>query len=370
MRGERATGLRPARDPLSIHTIDRQRLMLRAADPDAADSELARILETLCGAVDAARAVAIFADEGIASLWDERISRSDFPARLSPEQARLTAAFKAQRWREAGLYLAQSAAIGEIDDLFERAGIGYAVFKGAQVRAWVWDDPSLRSANDIDILVHARDRSHAMAVLEKAGFSRAGRETPHSHEITLQRTPVAIDLHWDILRPERMRCDLITPFLSTRTRQGGFFGLNTEAALTVMLVHPVFARYVNNLSACNVADYQMWLRKRTIDWDAVHETLERAGFKTAAWIMLTWYAMLLGPRCRASLPAIAERLKPGPFKRAYLERWLSLDLPVRLWSIPLLTPLAFTLPAHDTAQDAVRALSAAASASLAVRSAR
>ena len=340
--------------PLSLHTLVRQRLMLRADDPDATAQELGDILVKLCKDADPHAAVAAFGDEGLASLWDERISRPSFDAPVSDG---LRAALKAKRWEEAGRYLAQRAAIAEVDSLFQAAGIAYAVFKGTHVRELEWQAPALRSANDIDILIPAARRTDAISLLERAGFTLRIDEKNLTHEVTLVRAPVTIDLHWDIIRPGRARCDLATPFLEGRNKAAGFYGLNNEATLIVMLVHPVFARYVNNLSACNVKDFEKLVLQRPIDWDAVYTLLDKAGLKTAAWTMLTWYRMVLGEHITPKLP-ILDAVKPGRLRQAYLRQWLEHDLSVRLWNIPLLTPLAFTLPAHDSVADVVRAVRA------------
>src|SRR5215831_5433130 len=97
--------------------------------------------------------------------------------------------------------MAQKAFMAELDRIYEQAGIVYAAFKGAHVREIVHADPSVRSANDIDILVSPTQREAAAEALVAAGFEMRADATNISHEATLVRGPIVVDLHWDILRP-------------------------------------------------------------------------------------------------------------------------------------------------------------------------
>ena len=89
-----------------------------------------------------------------------------------------------------------------------------AAIKGADRLLFFISAASLRSshclrevdyalANDIDILVLPADRDRAVALLTVARYELRADPRNASHELTLARAPITIDLHWDILRPGR-----------------------------------------------------------------------------------------------------------------------------------------------------------------------
>ena len=53
---------------------------------------------------------------------------------------------------------------------------------------------------------------------------------------------------------------------------------------------------------------------------------------------------------------LSEALKPGVLRQRYLKNWLQNNRSTTLLDTPLWVQLGFTLPAHDTASDAIRAL--------------
>jgi hypothetical protein len=214
-------------------------------------------------------------------------------------------------------------------------------------------------ANDIDVLVAPRQREVAVRALLKAGFALRPEPENISHEISLVRGPLTIDLHWDILRPGRTRHPMADQLLARRVRINElFYGLHDTDAVFLMLVHPAFARYVSspNVALASVADVLLWLDKRTVDWDALAAQLDAMGVRAAAWMQQNWIAMLVDTG-RINVPhAFLDRIRPGPLRRWYLRWWLRHDLSSRLLSKPLLIQAGLTLLLHDRASDAVRAL--------------
>jgi predicted nucleotidyltransferase len=76
----------------------------------------------------------------------------------------------AARRSAAANYLAQRNALKHIDQLFETQGISYVVIKGAHIREYVYPDPALRPASDIDILIAPADRRRVARTLLDAGY--------------------------------------------------------------------------------------------------------------------------------------------------------------------------------------------------------
>ena len=89
--------------------------------------------------------------------------------------------------------------------------------------------------------------------------------------------------------------------------------------------------------------------------DSIEEALpllHTAGLATAGWITLTWLDLLTdSPQARS----LAKKIAPGRIRRKHLRNWLAKNLSTRLLGSPLLIQLGFTLPAHDTFKDALRA---------------
>lgn len=289
---------------------------------------------------------------GVAALWYETLKKYNETALFSPAGMAELHRFSLAA---AAFYLRQQHTLHRITAIFAAAGIAHAVFKGAHVRELVYDNPAARPSCDIDILVAKADRVKAIRTLTAAGFSFHLDAANISHEGHLSDGNATLDLHWDILRPGRTRVDMTDVFLAQKEKFPNHWGLNNEAALFVMLVHPVFTKYSTTpqASLVRMVDLVRWTRDRQIDWDKVAEHLEQAGVKTAAWTTATWLAMLT----EITLPiSFMQRIKPGSARAWYLRQWLQQNLPTRLLKHPTLIKAGFTLPAHDTLTDAWRAI--------------
>ena len=335
------------------------RMALVAARPQSTDGAVKDALVELISGIGESSFARYLQDQGLGSFWHQRLV-AHAPSDLN--YARIVDELKLARSVNAAAYMAQLAALRELDRIFDSSGIAYLVFKGAHVRELVYADPSFRPANDIDILVSPTDRHDAIQALVRSGFVLHEDAANISHEVTLVRGPIMIDLHWDILRPGRTRIAMCEELLKRRRRINGFWCLADLDAVFVMLVHPPFVRYVTMLALCNVVDFEQWLRTRTIDWDELDGLLTRTGLRTAAWTMITWLTMLR-PGEGPPIPAdFVDKIRPGRFRRAYLAYWLRHDMSARLWQYRPLIQLGFTLCLHDTAADAIRAVSGRVSA--------
>lgn len=267
-------------------------------------------------------------------------------------------ALRQARMSAAAGYLAQRSALDRIDRLFATEGIAYAVMKGAHVRERAYPDPSVRPSCDIDILVAAADRQRAARTLLDAGYRVHTTPATISHEATFSLGTVDIDLHWDILRPGCTRTDMTAGFLARRQRTNGSWGLSDVDTLFLMLTHPAFAKYVcsPNMGLGRVADFLLWIQHRSVEWPAVLQLLDRAGLKTAAWTVLSWFRMLAAPEAVAVIDGWRNTVPPGRLRAAYLRYWLTHDLPTRWLNRPLPIQVGFTLFLHDRPTDALLAL--------------
>jgi hypothetical protein len=260
---------------------------------------------------------------------------------------------KERCYRCAALYLAQKRAILEVDNLFQASHLPYAVFKGAHIREVVYDNPVFRTAVDIDLLVHPEDKEKAVGVLCANGFTLHPRRTNITHEVSLSKDNIALDLHWHIMRPGRTRIELTSVLLQSRVRCGYFWALDNELTLLVLLTHSVFTKYSTGpqSSLVRLVDLRQWISKQKIDWPWLLCLLEEAGLKTAAWITATLLADLTG----CCLPAwVYNAISPQQPKRFILEKWLRLNLSSALENYPFVPKYIFTLLAHERFSDVFR----------------
>jgi len=178
-----------------------------------------------------------------------------------------------------------------------------------------------------------------------------------SHEFTARVRGVEVDIHWNLLRPARLREDVSDDLLARRVYVNGIWALDPSDAAFCMLVHPAFTKYVCGRAAklVRVLDFARASQSGEVDWRRVVALCHRCGVRGAAWATLTWL--------RLTLPTITvpryvdEELAPGRIRQHYLRAWIALNLPSRLHGVPAATAFAFTLPMHDSWSDAWRALS-------------
>ncbi|MFH0785372.1 MAG: nucleotidyltransferase family protein [Pseudomonadota bacterium] len=249
-------------------------------------------------------------------------------------------------------YLAQKKTLFELDMLFEKERIPYAIFKGAHIREVIYANPACRSSADIDILVTPNQKTSAIRTLCASGYTLSATLANVSHEVTLVKDNVHVDLHWHIMRLGRTRIDLTDLYLQSRQRCNFFWSLDNDMTLIVLLTHPVFTEYsAGPQSSAKLADLRRWITTQAIDWQRVLCLLEESGMKTAAWITATLLADLTG----CHLPThIYKAISPKNPKHFLLQQWLSLNLSSKFAAYPIFPKYIFTLLAHDNLSDIFR----------------
>src|SRR5690606_16952610 len=261
--------------PYHVH-----RLALRpftAVDRARWEGELARLL--------ADRGEGPFIDfivqQGLAPLW-----HGLFPKGTGPFSAKGAATLRAEAIRAAQIYLLQKAALGEITGILDGQGIEHLSFKGAHLREILYPEPHTRTACDIDLLVNPEDSGAAIRALLEAGYGLEVSPVSISHEATLLREQIGIDIHWDILRPGRTRRPMTGEMIARRQWAGDHWGPCAEHSLFVMLVHPVITKYATSPQATlnRLVDILLFMDKVGVEWDGVLARLAESGLKTAAWI--------------------------------------------------------------------------------------
>ena len=288
--------------------------------------------------------------QGLASLWHQRVAE----VAADPFSSLFHQRLKTERFNAAAAYLLQKNALATVREALDQAGVAHLAFKGTHFRELIYAQPAMRVASDIDLLVMPADKLLAIEALGKAGFVAHAEQATISHEMTLTKGYLDIDLHWDILRPGRTRIPLAGEFVEQRKDYQSHWGPTPEATLFVMLVHPVITKYCTTpySSVIRLLDIALWFEREQPDWIKVAALLEKAGLKTAAWIMLEWLRLLTG---KLAPEAFMQTISPGRLRQRYLRRWVAGNYSTRFLNRPWLIQLGFTLPAHDRFSDALRA---------------
>jgi hypothetical protein len=254
-----------------------------------------------------------------------------------------------------GRYMQQQHTLNQAAEAFQSADITYAIFKGANIREQIYDNPAVRPSDDIDILVSKADKTRAIQAMVTAGFAFHPDPKNVSHEAGLIGPNGSIDLHWDIMRPGRTRIDLTDEFLATRKESANYWGFSNEAELFIMLVHPVFTKYATapQASIMRLVDLCRWIDMHDIDWEKAYDWLEKGGVKTPAWVTTQWLEIITGK----TLPeSFIRKIEPSSLKKSYLLNWINKNYSTKFLEKPFLVKALFTLPVHDTFSDAFRAV--------------
>ncbi len=177
-----------------------------------------------------------------------------------------------------------------------------------------------------------------------------------TNDLTFSHGDVSVDVHWDILRPGRLKHSMSEYLLSTRINQNDYFSLTPEAIVFIMLVHPVFKKYLTTPHAylSRIIDLHFWVRKHSLDWKEIFRLCDKSGLKTAAWLTSTYYEILTG---RILNEHFVNDVRPSVAKSTYLNFWLNYNLSTRFLNIPFIPQLFFTLAAHDTTYSSLGFLS-------------
>ena len=291
-------------------------------------------------------AVELIMDQGLFGHWYQLLDI----VITDPAKNKFYQLLKQRLMAEIAVYLLQLKTLYTLHKLFDANGIRYAVFKGAHLREELYEPPAIRSVQDIDVLISAEQRAKVVKLLSQKGFSCYRRLANIGVEASFSDKHSTIDLHWSVFRAERSRIDLVEPFLTDRLYRNNFYCLSAEHALFVMLVHPVFTKYLTSpiMFLSRIVDIYAWIEKKDIKWQSLFDLLDRAHLKTAAWLTATYCELLSDIAFPRDFMAA---VKPGKAKASYLNYWVRNNLSSRFFTTPMIPKLFFTFPAHDGVGD-------------------
>lgn len=228
--------------------------------------------------------------------------------------------------------------LGIAGTALDRAGVGWAAFKGPVLAEHTYRRPDLRSYSDLDLLVAPGELHAAVEALEGCGGTlldrnwRLVRERMSGELHVLLPTGTVADLHWSLFNREETRrafpvrtADVLSRAVVVALDATPVRTLGDEDALVHLAVHACLAGG-SQLLWCK--DLEQAVIHRRVDWDAVvgraHEW--RAGPPTA---------LMIGTASRAlDFPVpddVLRQLSPGLLWRGLttlIDRWS----PVERWS--------------------------------------
>lgn len=288
---------------------------------------------------------------GLTQLWWRLLHTASEPAvppRVADamrDHARLTAADQ----------LRQRRVLQELATLLDEQHIDWFVFKGAHLRDTLYPDPTLRPVSDVDVCVPPGLAAQAVARLRAAGFEAHADPATLSHELTLRRKSVDVDLHWHPLRPGRYRAGFTRWLFAHRQRFGALWGLDPTASLLIMLVHPAISKYLASPTSMliHLVDQARLIHGGEVDWNTLAAALQRFGLRTPAWASL-YFLHRLGDI--EAPPEFAARIHPGRLRSWYLRQWIDRGWIGRCFAQRWFVAGLFSLVLQDSANDAGRAL--------------
>jgi hypothetical protein len=303
--------------------------------------------------VDQNEFVTFLYHQGLAQMWLPFLLQQDTLPASFEETVK---ALKQDALHTAATQLMQRKILRDTRDAFKQASIDYLVFKGAHLRHTIYADPTHRSVCDIDILVRDGRKFDAVDVLQKAGFGAVHKAENISHETSLHKNNVWIDLHWHLMRPGRTRINLNDYLFEQRQAFGEFEGLSNEASLLVMLIHPAITKYVNGSASSlrHLVDIHRLAQCDGINWERLTDMLNKSGTRTAAWASLTWLQMLTDEPMYEDL---TKKLKPGGLKARWLHHWMRKDLNTKLAEKKMIIRAGFSLLLKYNWMDVANAVS-------------
>jgi len=291
--------------------------------------------------------------QGLAGHWYHVLSDSVKAQKKCPTVFTLLERYMSA---QQSIYYNQTSVLGKLHNLMKCNDILYAVIKGVHIREVLYSPPWFRSCEDIDILIDPKDKFRVAKILSEHGFKAYPDIKTITNDLTFAHGAVSVDLHWDILRPSRLEHSMTEELLSTRIDQNDYYGLSPEAIVFMMLIHPVFKKYLTTPQAylSRIIDLYFWVKNHSLDWKEIFRLCDKSGLKTAAWLTSTYYTMLTGNHLNEHF---INSIKPSKAKAAYLHFWLDYNLSTRFVNLPFIPQLLFTLAAHDTTRNSLAFLS-------------
>jgi hypothetical protein len=220
-----------------------------------------------------------------------------------------------------------AAALGDMLDALEAAGVEAIPVKGLVIAETLYGDIAARPCADLDVLVRPGQLDAAREALRAIGFRQRAKPGYKAlvhpfHDPAWARgtgvDQVRLELHWALWADSERR--LGTTGLWDRAIVTTVAGRSVRSlSIEDTLLHLAIHRTRSALRLRWVVDVAELLRRHgaTLDWDAFLDRADRAGARTASWVVLSLARDVLD----APLPHdVARQLDVRWPKRSILER--------------------------------------------------
>ncbi|HNQ29268.1 MAG TPA: nucleotidyltransferase family protein [Methanolinea sp.] len=192
---------------------------------------------------------------------------------------------------------------------FEKNNIRAIPLKGIYLANCVYDNPSARQMNDLDIMVRWKDVPDARNIVEKLGFKASDtchldntyRRTKHHAPDFLHPSGTRVEIHWNILSPNGgNRGKELEDMIWLHTVPGEILGKKTlflkpELSILHSTIHLTFLHMFNS-GIRDIYDIDSVYRKfrGTIDWDFLVSFARRFRFERALHLVLALTDIITG----------------------------------------------------------------------------
>lgn len=306
-------------------------LLLALCAGDFGTAAQARIVGLLAQPVDWPRLGELAALHGVVGLARRRLAALQLQPTVPPDTWQAIDAAATQIAVDGMLALRETASMAAALD---EAGIQPLLLKGQALADLLYDDPVIRPASDIDLLVERGEIEAAQRALAAIGYRPRSADwlryqLAHGYHISLAREvwpgrAVLLELHWDLGGRGLFRYDLAAWRSRTETfmLSGVFAPLQRFAPddqLLHLALHMRKHRYMGLRWLVDVAALLSRFRD-TLDWLYLTGTARQAGLATLLHTSLALAQRLLAAPVDA---AALARLEPAAWRRKLIRSMLT-----------------------------------------------
>lgn len=223
--------------------------------------------------------------------------------------------------------------IGQVLVQLKKSGLDYLVIKGPAIAHTVYPDPTLRSFNDLDLVVRERDWAAMHQILVEMGFTpeeNLPQPPPklvpqaiiHQLKYWHQDMELLVEVHYD---------DILNAGLASRDVEGFWQRaiqidvqgmlvrvMSLEDQLIHLCVHLHYHGYTRLNCFTDIA-FVVRDHAAELDWERLFETVEVEEAQVGVFYTLHFIDQLLG----ISVPeGVMSRLRPGRLRRWFHERYV------------------------------------------------
>ncbi len=264
---------------------------------------------------------------GLTCRYLKRQPETDYPPKAF--QSQVTNAHRLDALRMALKYRHVLQVLAHLSE----CGLEYMVVKGPAVAYVVYPEPSLRSFNDLDLVVREKDWTRAHQLLVDQGFvpQEDMPEPPPKvipqevlYELKYWHPEVCllVEVHFDDILNAGLSSRDVEGFWQ-RTKQISVKGQSVRVmSLEDQLLHLCMHMHYHGYTRLNAfSDVALIVRDHAaeLDWEQFLRTVHTEQSEVGVYYSFLFMERLLG---QGIPPKVLQVLKPGPVRRALHELWM------------------------------------------------